>query len=203
MWAARPAVEPASNGAGLSCVYHRTTRKRAELSENFRKPLFYSAEVANILFNPCIMPSTSCSALLFAKRNGAPKSYPSAWLPFFLLLGCEQGRHPWFIGFKQSVITWDYYFLGCKKQEMQSIHKMHRTVCFVLFSIKCVFISARIFRDQDLKELLKRIYLWMSCFIALSNTNAELSLGELCFNSLELAKGKITSQKSGFATFSP
>lgn len=57
--AARLAVEPASSGAGLSCVYHRTTRKRAEQSENFRKPLFYSAEVANILFN-----HASCRALL-------------------------------------------------------------------------------------------------------------------------------------------
>lgn len=99
----------------------------------------------------------------------------------------------------QSVIAQVYDFLGCWSRRCNQF--MKHTGLF--FFCKNVFISASIFRDQDLKELLKRIYLWMPCFITLSKANTELSRGELCFNSSELTKGKMTSQNSAFATFSP
>ena len=73
------------------------------------------------------------------------------------------------------------WLLSLQKQEMQSIHERHRTFFFLPFK-KCIFISASISGDHDLKELFEKnlsLNVLLHCFFqirTLSQANVNLDL---------------------------
>lgn len=159
-WAARPAVEPASSGAGLSWAVCITGQQGRGLNNQRTLENSFLIQLKLLIY---------CSTIHQAKHFLlCPPLCQEKWCTEELSLSVASFLSPAGMWTRSSpLVYWlqticDYmglWLLRLRKQEMQSIDETHRTVCFVLFSVKCVFISASIFRDQDLRAFEKNLSL--------------------------------------------
>lgn len=151
-------MEPACRGAGLGCMYHRTSGMKAELLENFRKPFLFQVKflIQCSTINHA-EPFQLCSSLSREKWC-AEELFLST--TFFLSPAgmCQQGHHLSFIGFKQSVIAWDYDFLACR---IRRCNQFMKGTGLFFFSLKMCIYFCQHFQGPRLKKkwLLIRIYL--------------------------------------------
>lgn len=132
-------------------VYHRERGKDAVLPENFRKFLLCFL-VQSLKYYSDINQAGVLSALIlfFSKGNGVLKNYSSAQLYFVLLLGYISKVITF--GLLASNNLWLQRIMTSLLAEAGDAINSWKTQYF-FSQKKCIFISARISRNQDLKEL--------------------------------------------------